>query len=96
LPSGWSLLSLDPSEYVLDISESAILTATFSTPPRISSGELAFVEFDVIRDGASPRGHTVLGLTVVPEPSAFTLLAVALLGSVWMHRRVGRARGRPV
>ena len=83
-------MNFDFGPFTLDINDSELLTATFNTPPTIPLGEVAVVEFDIIRQGATPRGHSVLGIQVIPEPSSSALSAagiLGLLGYAWLQRR---------
>ncbi|GIK99289.1 MAG: hypothetical protein BroJett029_34980 [Alphaproteobacteria bacterium] len=80
LPDGWSLVDFSPLEFTIDVADSQIIRAIFSTVSSIFLGDLAFVNFDIFRQGVLDRPiHSHLGVEVVPEPTTLSLFIAGLM-----------------
>ena len=81
LPSGWTLESLGPDRFTLDVGESQFINASFSTSAGGNVGETALVDFTILATeipGGNGAYLANIGVQVVPEPSIVALLAGGL------------------
>lgn len=77
LPADWSFAGLSEESFLLAPFTERFVGAGFNVPTGLVAGQVAFVEFDV-RIGDETLGSTYLGIQVVPEPRAATLVALGL------------------
>lgn len=81
VPSGWTLESLGPDRFTLDVEQSQFMSASFSTLAGGKVGDTALVDFTILAldiPGGNGAYRANIGVQVVPEPSIVALLTGGL------------------